>query len=252
MRALTIAELLKLRSTRSAWIPLAVALVFAVLSVVANTSAAGHDGNPPLAPGMLPDLLRGAGGQLVNGAMLLASIVLAAGEFRHRTAVTTFLAEPRRLRVVSAKLIAAALTGVVVGLAAELLGALTATVTLSAHDVPLRWSDSGVRAAVIAVPLLAAIYGLVGVGLGLVLRNTAAALGVALMWAFVVEGVLPVVTGDPGLTRWLPGGAAFAVLHDATSTATSLSAATGLAMLIGYAALFAIGGAAMTARREAC
>lgn len=59
MRSLSPAELLKLRSTRSAWIPLAGALAAVVLAVIAGTSAAGHGGTPPLSPAMLPDLLRG-------------------------------------------------------------------------------------------------------------------------------------------------------------------------------------------------
>ena len=44
MRSLVSAELLKLRATRSAWIPLAVALAMAVVAVVANISTVGHDG----------------------------------------------------------------------------------------------------------------------------------------------------------------------------------------------------------------
>ena len=125
MRSLIAAELLKLRSTRSAWIPLAVALAAAVLAVVATTANAGHGGNPPLSPAALPDLLRASGGQLVDGAVLLAWIVLSAGEFRHRTSVTTFLGQPRRLRVVYAKLAAAASTGIAVGVLAEALSAAT-------------------------------------------------------------------------------------------------------------------------------
>ena len=91
-------------------------------------------------------LLRGSGGQFVDGAVLLCWIVLSAGEFRHRTAVTTFLAEPNRLRVVSAKLIAAALTGAAVGLLAEALSAATSAAALSAHHVPLAWASPGCSA----------------------------------------------------------------------------------------------------------
>jgi hypothetical protein len=40
MRSLVSAELLKLRSTKSAWIPLAAALTAAVLAVIATTTAA--------------------------------------------------------------------------------------------------------------------------------------------------------------------------------------------------------------------
>jgi ABC-2 type transport system permease protein len=104
--------------------------------------------------------------------------------------------------------------------------------------------------AVVAVPLLAALYGVLGVGLGLLLRNTAAALGLALMWAFVVEGILPVLTHEPGMVRWLPEASANAVLHGASSTVTTLSAGAALAVLTGYAAALAAGGATVTTRRE--
>jgi hypothetical protein len=250
MRSHVSAELLKLRSTRSAWIPLAIALAFGVLAVLFITSSAGRGGNPALSAGWLPDLMRSSGGQFLNGAVLLAWIILSAGEFRHRTSVTTFLGEPRRFRVVSAKVAAAALTGVAVGLAAEALSAVTSAIVLSTHHLPLHWAAPGVRGALITVPLLAAVYGVLGVGLGLLLRNTAAALGIALMWAFVIEGVLPMVTREPGLSRWLPGNAANAVLHGASNTATTLSAAAAAVVLIGYAIALAAGGASVTVRRD--
>jgi len=250
MRSFIAAELLKLRSTRSAWIPLAAALAAAVLAVAASTSTAGHGGNPPLSPAALPDLLRASGGQLVDGAVLLAWIVLSAGEFRHRTSVTTFLGQPRRLRVVTAKLAAAALTGAAVGLLAEALSAATSAVVLSARHVPLDWAQPGVPGAVLAVPLLAALFGVLGVGLGLLLRNTAVAVGLALMWAFVIEGMLPVLTHAPGVVRWLPEAAANTVLHGASAGATTLPAGAALAVLAGYAVVLAIGGAIVTTRRE--
>ena len=250
MRSLIAAELLKLRSTRSAWIPLAAALAAGVLAVVANTSVAAHGGNPALSPAALPDLLRASGGQLVDGAVLLTWIVLSAGEFRHRTSVTTFLGQPRRLRVVAAKLAAAALTGAAAGLLAEALSAATSAAVLSAHHVPFHWAQPGMAGAVLAVPLLAALYGVLGAGLGLLLRNTAAALGLALMWAFVVEGILPVLIHAPGVVRWLPEATANAVLHGASATATTLPAAAALAVLAGYAVVLATGGAIVTTRRE--
>jgi ABC-2 type transport system permease protein len=107
-----------------------------------------------------------------------------------------------------------------------------------------------VRGAFVAVPLLAALYGVLGAGLGLAVRNIAAALGIALMWAFVIEGFLPAVTRAPGLTRWLPGHAANAVLHGAHASATTLAAGAAAAVLAGYAVALAATGAAVTARRE--
>ncbi len=235
MRPLVAAELVKLRSTRSAWIPLVAGLLYAVLAVVAATSLAGHGGNPPLSAGWLPELMR---------------VILTAGEFRHRTSVTTFLTEPRRLRVVTAKLAAAAVTGAAVGLVAQVLSAVTSAIVLSTHHVPLDWTSPGVRGALLTVPLLAALYGVLGVGLGLLVRNTAVAVGTALMWALVIEGVLPSVTRAPGLTRWLPGNAANAVLHGAPWTTETLAAGAAAALLTGYAVALAAAAAFATAKRE--
>jgi hypothetical protein len=250
MRPLIAAELLKLRGTRSAWLPLIATAAYAVLAVVAATSMAGHGGNPALSAGWLPELMRGSGGPFVDGAVLLTGIILSAGEFRHRTSVITFLGEPRRLRVVAAKLAAAALTGAVVGLAVEALSALTSAVVLSTHHVPLHWTSPGVGAALVTVPPLAALYGILGVSLGLLVRNTAVAVGTALVWALAIEGVLPMLTRAPGLTRWLPGNAAHAVLHNASSTPTSLAAGAAAALLAGYAIILAVAAATATTKRE--
>jgi hypothetical protein len=116
--------------------------------------------------------------------------------------------------------------------------------------VPLDWNQSGVPGAVAAVPLLAALYGVLGAGLGLLLRNTAAAVGLALMWAFVVEGILPVLIHSPGMVRWLRQATANAVLHGASATATTLPAGAALVVLAGDAAALAAGGAIVTTRRR--
>src|SRR5207247_386767 len=166
MRSLISAELLKLRSTRSAWIPLAAALAAA-----------------------------------------------------------------------------APLTGVAVGLLAETFSAATSAATLSAHHVPLAWGQPGVPGTVAAVPLLAALFGVLGASLGLLLRNTAAAVGLALMWAFVIEGILPALIHEPGISRWLPEAAANAVLHGASPVALPVGVA--LTVLAGYAAVLAGAGAAL-------
>jgi hypothetical protein len=52
-----------------------------------------------------------------------------------------------------------------------------------------------------------ALQGILGVAIGALLRNTAAAVGATLVWAFIIEGILPVVINQPHLTNWLPSGA---------------------------------------------
>jgi len=62
--------------------------------------------------------------------------------------------------------------------------------------------------------------------------------------------MLPVLTQAPGVVRWLPEATANAVLHGAAASATTLPAGAALAVLAGYAAVLATGGAIVTARRE--
>jgi hypothetical protein len=66
----------------------------------------------------------------------------------------------------------------------------------------------------------------------------------------VVEGILPVLIRASGMVRWLPEATANAVLHGASSTVTTLSAGAALAVLAGYAAALATGGAMVTTWRE--
>jgi hypothetical protein len=173
-----------------------------------------------LSPAALPGLLRASGGQLVDGAVLLAWIVLSAGGLpaphlghhlpRRAETAARRIRQTHRRRADRRR----------IGLLAEALGAATSAAALSEHHVPRIWSQPGVLGTAAAVPLLAAMYGLLGVGLGLLLRHTAAALGPALMWAFVIEGIIPMLTHEAGMVRWLPEAAASAVLHGASPAAT--------------------------------
>lgn len=89
------------------------------------------------------------------------------------------------------------------------------------------------------LPALLALHGVFGVVIGSLLRNTAAAVGVTLVWAFVVEGVLPVVLRSPDLAHWLPGGAVSQVLADQAGSGQLAPPAAG-ALLVGYAAALVV------------
>ena len=128
----------------------------------------------------------------------------AAGEFRHGTAVPTFLATPARWRVLVAKL------------AAHLgLGAIVAAACVGAEmAIALPWIDaqaSGVSpwSAPVLEPALGSIlsgaaYCSLGVAVGMLVRNQIVALAVTLGWFAVAEGAL--ATFAPDVSRFLPGG----------------------------------------------
>ena len=97
------------------------------------------------------------------------------------------------------------------------------------------------------MPLVLALYGVFGVAIGAVLRSTTAAVGAALIWAFVVEAVIPVVTRNPGLANWLPTGAVREVLST-QPTPGQLAPIAAAALLVGYAVALVAASAALDQR----
>ena len=101
---------------------------------------------------------------------------------------------------------------------------------------------SGIPAGVAPVMVAAAAYGVMGVALGLLLRNQTAALVVALVWQFVIEGVLPVLLQVPDMGKYLPGGAVSSMLESAWIPAPGASALAGGAVFLTVTAALTRGG----------
>jgi ABC-2 type transport system permease protein len=244
MRAQIQAEMLKLRTTRSLYAALAVVALLTLALPVVNALVAGTGDVRELRPADLTNLLR-APVQLTGGALLLVGLLASAGEFRHRTVLTTRLAQPRARRVLAA----IALTGFLTGAVVVAVTLVEAAVVFHGSGVAFEPFDHGAAQVALTVPLVATLYGLFGVAIGALLRNTAAALGVALVWAFVVEGLVPLLLRRPGAGNWLPGGLARESLttHAASGRLAGLPA--GL-LLLGYAAALVALTSLLDARRE--
>lgn len=248
MRSLVAAELLKLRTTRMLAVCIGAVVVVAAALPIFTGAVAGHRGESPLAPSSLADFLR-APAQLTGGVVLLIGLLAAAGEFRHRTIFTTRLAEPRTTRLLAAKLITLAAVGLIIGCAMELVATLVGAIVLARHHTAIEPLAHGVPRLALVLPAVIALQGVLGVAVGALLRNTAAAIGATLTWAFVIEGILPVLTNQPHLTNWLPSGA----IHQITSSHTGsgqLVPAAAAAVLLTYAAALVIATVALDRSRE--
>ncbi|WP_112244590.1 ABC transporter permease subunit [Kribbella monticola] len=140
---------------------------------------------------LMPDLLLGSSYLLAFGAFLIGASFVGA-EFSSGSISNWLTFEPRRLRVYGSKLIAAA-TGML-PVAVVLLAILLAGVYLivgalgtTAGTTGKVWGDlSGTAGRAV---LMAAAAGALGGVLALLLRHTAAAVGVAMGYLVLVEGV---------------------------------------------------------------
>jgi ABC-2 type transport system permease protein len=244
------AELFKLRTTRGPWVLAATSIALFAAVLAFNAALLGRPGQPPLVPGVLGDLAR-VPGALTAAAALLLGLLCTTGEYRHHTVLTTRLGQPRVARGLLAKAAAAALAGAALALVTAAMMVSGAAAVLAARDVAVEPWRHGVPAAVAGAALVAALYAVAGVGLGELLRSPALAVGAAAGWAFVVEGVLPVVLRAPGLGHWLPTGAARSALSVGSSAADGLLVPwLGLLLLTAYATGLLLAGYGRAARTD--
>jgi|SoiMetStandDraft_2_1073263.scaffolds.fasta_scaffold08647_3 ABC-2 type transport system permease protein len=247
MTRLVRAEFAKLGTTRFIYGLAAGMAVFAVLAVVAVGTAAGTQGNPSLSADSLPMFVAGPVA-LVSGAALLLGILGVAGEFRHQTISQTFLVTPDRGRVVAAKLVAYPLAGIALALTTLAVTAAVGAGWLAAKGITPSLLDARLGRVVGVALLGAGLCGLVGVGVGALVRNQVAALVGTLVWVLVVEGLLMGLVNAPSLGRWLPSAAAAAAIT--SPGGAHLSRLAGTLVFAGYGLALALAGTRLMVRRD--
>jgi len=243
MNDLLAAEWLKLRTTRLLYGTVPAAVVLSVAAVVGMVvSSPGPD--LETAEGMRRVLSVAGAGAIV---VLVVGILISAGEYRHGTASDTFLTTPRRRRVVTAKLAAAAVLGLLVGVVTAVACIAAAAVAYRGESATLSLRDADVWLTVPATAVYSALFAVLGVALGALVRNQVAAVAGALAWLALIEHTL--VNLAPDFGRWLPVGAGQAILR--TPLEGLLSPPAGVAVLAAYALVAALVGIRAEGSRDA-
>jgi hypothetical protein len=245
MNALVRVELKKLATIRGPGVIAAAASALVIVFAVFAVTTAGEGDAPPLGPETLPGFLRSPA-QLLGFVALLLGVIAMAGEWTHHTVTRTFLLTPARRRVVMAKMLTGVLVGVGTSVFALTLGLLVVLPVLVTKGTAL--SAVASAEAALATVGISALYGLMGVALGVLTRNQTIALVAALLWNLVAENVLPILVRVPQLYAWLPGGAADAVIGRERSGL--LDPIGGGLLLAAYAAALAAAGTLLIMRRD--
>jgi ABC-2 type transport system permease protein len=240
------AELTKLGSTRLIYGMAAGMAAFALLTVFAGIAYAGQEGNPPLSADSLPVVVA-APVTLLSGAAVLLGILGMTGEFRHQTVTQSFLVTPDRGRVVAAKLVTYPLAGIALAVTILAFTAAVASGWLAAEGITPSLFDARLGQVLFGAVLAAGLCGLVGVGVGALLRNQVAALVATLVWVVLVEGLLLSLLNAPSLGKWLPSAAAAALTNPGGG---HLSRVAGTLLLAGYALALALVGTRLVVRRD--
>jgi ABC-2 type transport system permease protein len=176
----------------------------------------------------------------------LAGIMLVTSEYRFGTIRPTFLFTPRRSRVIGAKLTAGLLAGIAFGLVGEGLGFAIGYLILAARGIDYALDASQTTLLLLGTLAGVALWGALGVGIGVVVRNQVGAIIGLLAWGFIVENLL---------FAFVPSIGRFAPVHaqDALTGLTTnhlLPAAAGAGVLLAWTIAFALVATALAARRD--
>lgn len=249
MTALIRAEFRKLTTTRL-WLWL---LVLGLAMTGATTSAAIGFAEPG------PLSLQSSAGQRTVFAQATATLVVSGilgivavtGEFTHQTATPTFLATPDRGRVMRAKLLTYAAAGLGYATACSAVVLAVAVPWLAARDIDVVLSATDLIRTLGGVALEVALYALLGVGLGCLMRNQIAAIVGFVVYIFVLGPILSGVQATSAVAQYLPyqAGNALGQLTSSVDAAMLGQTAGGL-VLLGWALSFAALGTRVAIRRD--
>ncbi len=246
MSSLVRAELLKVRTTRGWWAYLIVIVLLVGLAVAGDV---GSNADVRGLRDFQVDLIEAAGFGAVLA--LILGITMVTTEFRHGTITPTFLAEPRRERVLASKALAGTLVFLFFAVLALLVVAAVALIWLSITGDEIHFFNGEVGKRAAQTLLGAVLWGLLGVAIGSVVQGQVAALVGTLVWIFVVENLLVGLLGlldSDGVATYLPFRALDAA--DGTGGDNLLSYWPGVAVSLGWIAVLGAAGVWRTSRRD--
>jgi len=253
-------ELLKLRTTRLSYGLLATAAgLTALFSVIEASRAGSARGIGPLytASG-LDAVIAGGVFALILAAVL--GVTVSSGEFRHSTATLTYLATPRRSRVLAAKTVAGGCAGAVFGLVGYVIAAGVGLIFVAARGYHVAIGDATLARYGIGHVVAAALLAAVGVALGSLIRSQLAGVIIVFVETIVIESVLGGLFS--AIQPYLPytaattlggtalGRAAFGPANGASTTAAPLPFAAATALLVGLAVVLSVVAARTTVQRD--
>ena len=260
MTGLVRSELRKVTSTRLWWGMLIGLAFFTAVQAVAVAATAGTTPGPgqPASPGLgTAEAVRSIyAGSLFAGSYIFAlvlGITGMTGEYRYQTITSTFLVSPHRSRVVVAKILAHAVIGVVYAVLGLLVVLVAGGTTMAIRgygfglDADRLWVTMGL--AVLAV----AIWTVLGIGIGTLIRSQIAAIVIAILITFLIEPLLTFALAAADmdwLVKWLPSNASSALMAPGNVMLDYLEWWAGGVVLLAYGLVLAGLGVVLSVRRD--
>jgi ABC-2 type transport system permease protein len=241
-------EFLKLRTTQVwFWLLLAAIAISALFVIAPLASNSVKDGQD------VAEMFNGSG--LAYLVLFVLGVLGVTTEFRYQTITPALLQTPSRWALVTAKMISYALLGVGYAIVCVGIQLAIALPWLAGKNIHFSWSGDHVTRVLIGVFIILVLYGIVGLGVGALLRNQIVAVVVGVIFLAVVQNIFVIIPGVKHIYPYLPGGADNALLAvkagDRHINGVELFPAWGaVVVLLLWAFIPAIVGAAFTLNRD--
>lgn len=177
---------------------------------------------------------------------LLFGTLMVTTEYRHQTLTPTFLATPRRGRVMAAKVVVGTMIGALYGVLTAVVSVGPAAGVLAAYGLKTELGSSDTWAMLARIVLAFALWALVGLGVGALVRNQVAAIVVVLAFTQFIGPIATVaatfVKGMDAVTQYLPGAASDAIVGHSIY---AIAGASQSAQLAWWAGCLVLGGYAV-------
>ena len=236
------AELLKIRSTRTT-VGLILGMVALILLFTLLTGLLSHPSALASKENQRELLSLGS---LAGVFSALAGMLLVTSEYRFGTIRPTFLFNPTRSHVLTAKAVVGALAGIAFGVLGEAIGFAIGYAILEGRGITIVLNSSDVLLLTLGGLAGVALWGAIGVGVGAIIHNQVGAIITLLAWGLVVDNLLFGLV--PSVGRFVPTRAADALMG--LRVHHLLSPGIGAIVLIAWAAALVAIGIALSVRQD--
>lgn len=192
-----------------------------------------------------------------NAIALILGVLVTGSEYGWSTLQLVFTQRPGRLSAFGGKLLALAIALGIYTLALLAAGAAASAVLGAAYGHLTPWPDPGAVARALGTAwLVMGLWASLGVVLAVLFRQTALAIGLGIVYAVAVDGIvlptLGIVSSARNVLRGFPGAnvTALVALFGANRPQVTIDATQAALVVAGYLVVFVLISALLVARRD--
>jgi ABC-2 type transport system permease protein len=194
-----------------------------------------------------------AGWHLAQLAIGVLGVLVISGEYTTGMIRSSLMAVPTRLPVLWAKILVYAAVAFVLMLVASLISFFAVQAIVTQHHVQHGIGDPGALRTVVGAALYLTVLGVMCVGIGATLRNTAGGIATFVGLLFVLPGISAILPSsvDHSVSKYLPLNAGTTVASHSFDNPYHFGVWGGFALFCAYALVAVAAGALSLVRRDA-